>query len=81
VLKSLPGAQLVPSDRDPLKREGVGVQFEDDAWRTLFLFNPDTGALLGTRSIGKQEVPGRTISDWWLVVDATRTDTAPTTAR
>jgi len=37
--------------------------------------------LLGTRSIGKKEVPGRTISDWWLVVDATRTDTAPTTAR
>lgn len=81
VLKSLPGARLVPSAQDPQGRAGVGVEFEDDAWRTLFLFDPDTGALLGTRSIGKKEVPGRTISDWWLVVDATRTDTAPKTAR
>lgn len=81
VLKGLPGAHLVPTATDPRKREGVGVQFEDDAWRTLFVFDPDTGALLGTRSEGKKEVPGRTISDWWLVVDATRTNTAPTTAR
>ncbi|MDA0185555.1 CU044_5270 family protein, partial [Solirubrobacter phytolaccae] len=81
VLKALPGAQLVPGATDPQGRKGVGVQFEDDAWRTLFLFEPDTGALLGTRSIGKKEVPGRTISDWWLVVDATRTDSAPTTVR
>jgi hypothetical protein len=81
VLKGLPGAQLIPEATDPRKRTGVGVQFEDDAWRTLFLFDPDTGALLGTRSDGKQELPDRTISDWWLVVDATRTDAAPTTAR
>lgn len=81
VLKGLPGAELRPDSTDPRGRTGVGVQFEDDAWRTLFLFDPDSGALLGTRSIGKQEVPGRTIDDWWLVVEATRTDSAPTIAR
>lgn len=81
VLKSLPGAKLVPSEKDPLNRTGVGVQFEDEAWRTLFLFDPDTGALLGTRSIGKKEVPGRTITDWNLTVESGRTDQAPKTER
>jgi hypothetical protein len=81
MLKGLPGGTLLPSETDPRGRAGVGVQFEDEAWRTLFLFDPDTGALLGTRSDGKKELPDRTISDWWLVVEATRTDTAPTTAR
>ena len=57
VLKSVPGAKLIPSVTDPLKRTGVGVQFDDEAWRTLFLFDPDTGALLGTQSIGKQGGP------------------------
>ena len=37
-----------------------------DAWRTLFLFDPETGALLGTRSIGHKELPGRDIDDWNL---------------
>ena len=81
VLKSLPGAKLVPSVTDPLERTGVGVQFDDEAWRTLFVFDPDTGALLGTKSIGKKEVPGRTIEDWNLTVESGRTDTAPTTER
>jgi len=80
VLKSVPGAKLIPSVTDPLKRTGVGVQFDDEAWRTLFLFDPDTGALLGTKSIGKQEVPGRTIEDWNLTVESGRTDIAPATA-
>ena len=57
VLKSLSGAKLIPSVTDPLKRTGVGVQFDDEAWRTLFLFDPETGALLGTQSIGKQGGP------------------------
>jgi hypothetical protein len=77
VLKSLPGAELIPSVTDPLDRTGVGVQFDDEAWRTLFLFDPATGALLGTRSIGKKEVPGRTITDWNLTVRSGRTDSAP----
>jgi hypothetical protein len=81
VLKSLSGAKLIPSVTDPLKRTGVGVQFDDEAWRTLFLFDPETGALLGTQSIGKKEVPGRTIEDWNLTVKSSRTDTAPETAR
>jgi len=80
VLKSVSGAKLIPSVTDPLKRTGVGVQFDDEAWRTLFLFDPETGALLGTKSIGKQEVPGRTIEDWNLTVESGRTDTAPATA-
>jgi hypothetical protein len=77
VLKSLPGAELIAEVTDPLGRTGVGVQFDDEAWRTLFLFDPATGALLGTRSIGKQEVPGRTITDWNLTVRSGRTDSAP----
>jgi hypothetical protein len=81
VLKAVPGAELIPSVTDPLKRTGVGVQFDDEAWRTLFLFDPGTGALLGTRSIGKKEIPGRTIEDWNLTVESGRTDTAPKTAR
>jgi hypothetical protein len=81
VLKSLSGAKLIPSVTDPLKRTGVGVQFDDEAWRTLFLFDPRSGALLGTRSIGKKEVPGRTIEDWNLIVKSGRTDIAPKTAR
>jgi hypothetical protein len=81
VLKRLPGAELIPTATDPLKRTGVGVQFDDEAWRTLFLFDPKSGALLGTRSIGKKEVPGRTIEDWNLIVKSGRTDTAPKTVR
>ncbi|MBE2317922.1 CU044_5270 family protein [Solirubrobacter sp. CPCC 204708] len=77
VLRSLPGAELIPKATDPLKRTGVGIQFDDEAWRTLFLFDPDTGELLGTKSIGKKEVPGRTIEDWTLTVESGRTDTAP----
>jgi hypothetical protein len=77
VLRSLPGATLAGDERDPLGRTGVGIQFDDAAWRSLFLFDRDTGALLGTRSIGKKEVPGRTISDWDLIVDSGRRDTAP----
>ena len=81
VLKDLPGARLIPSVTDPLQRTGVGIQFDDEAWRTLFLFDRDSGALLGTRSIGKKEVPGRTIEDWNLTVESGRTDTAPATVR
>jgi hypothetical protein len=81
VLKGLPGAKLVPRATDPLNRTGVGIEFDDEAWRTLFLFDPATGALLGTKSLGKKEVPGRTIEDWNLTVESGRTDTAPATAR
>ncbi len=77
VLEGVPGAKLVPRVEDPLGRVGVGVAFDDPAWNTQFVFDPKTGALLGTRSIGKKEVPGRTIDDWNLVVDSGRTDTAP----
>ena len=74
------GAKLLPSVTDPLKRTGVGVQFEDEAWRTLFLFDPETGALLGTRRSGEEEVPGAR-SGLELAGDITRTNTAPETAR
>ena len=81
VLKQVPGAQLVPQVTDPLERTGVGVQFDDPAWRTLFVFDPDTGALLATRSIGHKEVPGRDIDDWSLVIDSGWRDTAPPLVR
>ena len=55
---------------DPQGRTGVGVEFDDAAWKTLFLFDPETGALLGTRSIGRKEVPGRNIDDWSLVIES-----------
>ena len=69
VLKGLPGATLAQGVKDPLGRTGVAIEFDDPAWHTLFLFNPDTGTLLGTRSIGHKELPGRDISDWSLTVD------------
>ena len=62
---------------DPQGRTGVGVRFEDDAWNTLFLFDPANRRLLGTRSIGHKEVPGRDIDDWSLVLESKRTDSAP----
>jgi hypothetical protein len=77
VLKGLPGATLVDHVTDPQGRTGVGVRFEDDAWNTLFLFDPSNGHLLATRSIGHKEVPGRDIDDWSLVLDSKRTDSAP----
>ncbi len=81
VLKQLPGATLRPDVTDPQGRTGVGVEFDTPAWKTLFLFDKDTGALLGTRSIGRKEVPGRNIDDWSLVIESGRRDTAPVTAR
>jgi hypothetical protein len=77
VLKDLPSATLAGDQTDPLGRTGVGIRFDDDNWRTLFLFDEQTGALIGTRSIGKHEVPGREISDWSLTVDQGRRDDAP----
>ncbi len=81
VLKQLPGATLRPDVTDPQGRTGVGVEFDTPAWKTLFLFDKDTGALLGTRSIGRKEVPGRNIDDWSLVIESGRRDTAPVAAR
>jgi hypothetical protein len=66
---------------DPRGRTGVGVQFDTPAWKTLFLFDPATGALLGTRSLGHKEVPGRDIDDWSLVLESGRRDDAPTLVR
>jgi hypothetical protein len=81
VLKGLPGATLLPRVTDPKGRTGVGVQFDTPAWKTLFLFDRETGALLGTRSIGHKELPGREIDDWSLVLQSSRRDDAPTTVR
>lgn len=81
VLKQLPGARLVPDARDPQGRTGVGVEFDTRAWKTLFLFDPATGALLATRSLGREEVPGRTIDDWSLVLESGRRDDAPEAVR
>jgi hypothetical protein len=81
VLKGLPGATLLPLVTDPKGRTGVGVQFDTPAWKTLFLFDRETGALLGTRSIGHKELPGREIDDWSLVLQSSRRDDAPTTVR
>ena len=78
VLKSLPGATLRPDVKDPQGRVGVGVEFDTEAWKTLFLFDERSGALLGTRSIGRKEVPGRNIDDWSLVIESGRRDDAPT---
>jgi hypothetical protein len=80
VLKDLPGATLVDNVTDPLGRTGVAVEFETEAWHSLFLFNPDSGALLGVRSIGHKELPGRDITDWNLTVESTRVQAAPLTA-
>ena len=77
VLKQLPGATLRRDVTDPQGRVGVGVEFDTEAWKTLFLFDERTGALLGTRSIGRKEVPGRNIDDWSLVIESGRRDDAP----
>jgi hypothetical protein len=77
VLQQLPGATLRQNVTDPQGRTGIGVEFSTPAWKTLFLFDPDTGSLLGTRSIGHKEVPGRDIDDWDLVIESGRRDTAP----
>jgi hypothetical protein len=77
VLKARPDARLVGTVRDPSGREGVGVQFEDDAWTTLFVFNPATGNLLATRSYGKHEAKGRGTTDWDLTLAQGRSDDAP----
>jgi len=81
VLKSLPGAHLLSDVKDPLGRAGVAIEFDDPAWRSMFLFDPKDGAVLGSRSIGHKELPGRDITDWSLTVKSERTDAAPTTAR
>jgi len=81
LLKSVRGAKLVDGVKDPLGRAGVAIEFDDPAWHTLFLFNPDTGALLATRSIGHKELPGRDIDDWAITVTSTRTDELPPTER
>jgi hypothetical protein len=81
VLKSLPGATLVPDAKDPKGRTGVGVEFSTEAWKTLFLFDPETGALLATRSIGSKEVKDRKIDDWSLMLESGRRDDAPRPAR
>jgi hypothetical protein len=77
VLERLPGATLVDRVTDPEGRTGIGVRFQDEAWDTLFLFDPANGHLLGTRSVGHKEVEGRDIADWSLVLDSKRTDDAP----
>ncbi len=77
VLKGLPGATLRPGAQDPRGRTGEGVEFESEAWRTLFIFDPQTSAVIATRSIGKKELPGRTIGDWQLQLEASGTDRAP----
>jgi hypothetical protein len=59
----------------------------DDIWRYLrrrAASEPEdltTGTLLGTRSIGHEEVPGRDIGDWRLVLDTGRRDDAPQASR
>jgi hypothetical protein len=78
VLKARPDAKLVGSVHDPSGRAGVGIQFEDDAWTTLFVFNPATGDLLATRSYGRHEAKGRGTTDWDLTLEQGRRDDAPT---
>ena len=77
LLRGLPGAQLVPGAKDPTGRGGSAVEFDGDAWRTMFIFDPKTSALIATRSIGKKELPGRNIRDWILQLDSRATDSAP----
>jgi hypothetical protein len=77
LLRTLPGATVVPDAADPRGRHGVGIAFESEAWRTLFVFDPGTGALLATRSIGERELPGREIEDWSLVLETGARDSAP----
>jgi len=77
VLRGLPGARLVSGATDPAGRSGEGVEFDDDAWRTLFIFDTSTSALIATRSIGEKELPGRNISGWTLQLDSKGADSAP----
>jgi len=77
VLRGLPGAKLVPGVTDPTGRGGNAVEFDDDAWRTMYIFDPKTSELIATRSIGKKEMPGREISDWKLQLDSAGADRAP----
>lgn len=77
VLRRQPGASVVPDVVDPRGRHGVGVAFTSGAWDTLFAFDKETGALLGTRSIGKKELEGRTITDWSLILELGRRAEAP----
>ena len=78
VLKQLPGRDAAPG-RDRIRRAAPASASSSTppAWKTLFLFDPQTGALLGTRSIGRKEVPGRNIDDWSLVIESGRRDDAP----
>jgi len=77
VLRRLRGAMVVRGARDPLGRTGAAIEFTDRAWRTLFVFDPKTSALLATRSIGRYEMSGRTITDWHLQLEAGWRDSAP----
>jgi hypothetical protein len=77
VLRDLPGATLVPGAKDPMGRGGDAVEFNDDAWRTMYIFDPNTSELIATRSIGKKELPGRKITDWILKLDSAGVDRAP----
>ncbi len=69
VLRTAPGARRVGTLTDPRGRSGEAVEFSDEAWDTLLLFDRDSGRLLGIRSRGKRELPGRTIEDWSLILD------------
>jgi hypothetical protein len=78
VLKTLPGARLAGTQEDPSGRSGVGIEFDDAAWTTLFIFDPATGELIATREHGKQEAHGRGTTDWSLTLEEGRSDDAPT---
>jgi hypothetical protein len=77
VLRREPGAHVSEKLADPLGRTGVAISFDSSAWNTTLVFAKSDGRLLATRSVGKQELPGREIQDWSVVVETGRRDTAP----
>lgn len=77
LLRAEPGASVSEDVRDPLGRGGVAITFTSPAWRTTLLFDPATGDLRATRSVGTQELPGRELTDWSVIVASGRRATAP----
>lgn len=77
LLRSLPGARVAGPITDPRGRSGTALEFTGDAWDVLLLFDDASGRLLGIRSTGKQELPGRTIQDWSLTLETGRREQAP----
>jgi hypothetical protein len=64
ILAGLPSSRFLGDVTDPLGRSGVGVEIPDGFWRTKYVFDPDTAALLAllnTSTIG----PAAGVPSWF----------------